>query len=81
MRVKVRAFAAIRDAVGFGEKIIEVVDGARVNEIVSFLVDAYPAAALGARRFSVAVNRKFAERDQTLREGDEVALIPPVSGG
>ena len=42
---------------------------------------AYPAADLPNKHFSVAVNRQYCEHSTLLKEGDEVALIPPVSGG
>lgn len=81
MQVKLRAFAAIRDTLGFGERLLEIPEGTRVGELITSLDREHPEAGLGERRFSVAVNRAFAGRDHQLSEGDEVALIPPVSGG
>jgi MoaE-MoaD fusion protein len=74
MRVKVRLFAGLRERAGVAER--ELDDIARVGDI-------WPALGLGDEPEGLlyAVNRRYAERDQELAHGDEVALIPPVSGG
>jgi molybdopterin synthase catalytic subunit/molybdopterin converting factor small subunit len=74
VRVKVKLFAGLRELAGWGEKELEGVT--RVDEI-------WPALGLGAEPDGVlyAVNKEYAKRDRELRDGDEVALIPPVSGG
>ena len=81
MRVKVRAFAALRDALGFSETSCELPEGVRVGELLGRLDEDHPAAGLIGRRFSTAVNRAFVAPDYVLKDGDELALIPPVSGG
>jgi molybdopterin synthase catalytic subunit/molybdopterin converting factor small subunit len=74
MRVKVRLFAGLRERAGAGERELEGVT--RVSEV-------WPALGLGDEPDGLlyAVNRRYAEREQELADGDEVALIPPVSGG
>ncbi len=74
MRVTVRLFAGLREQAGWSERELE--DIARVRDV-------WPALGLGGEPPGLlyAVNRKYAGADQELREGDEVALIPPVSGG
>jgi molybdopterin synthase catalytic subunit len=74
MRVKVRLFAGLRERAGFAEQ--ELKDVARVSDV-------WPALGLGEEPEGLlyAVNRRYAEPDHKLAEGDEVALIPPVSGG
>jgi molybdopterin synthase catalytic subunit len=74
MRVKVRLFAGLRERAGIGERELEGVT--RVNEI-------WPALGLGDEPDGLlyAVNRRYADLDDELADGDEVALIPPVSGG
>jgi molybdopterin synthase catalytic subunit len=74
MRVKVRLFAALRERAGAAERELEGVT--RVSEV-------WPALGLGDEPEGLlyAVNRRYAEREQKLADGDEVALIPPVSGG
>jgi len=74
MRVTVRLFAGLRERAG--RPSLELEDVARVNDV-------WPALGLGAEPPGLlyAVNRTYVERDQELADGDEVALIPPVSGG
>jgi len=73
MAVHVRLFAGLRERAGWGEREID----ART------VADVWPALGLGdePKGLLYAVNREYAERDRELRDGDEVALIPPVSGG
>jgi MoaE-MoaD fusion protein len=74
MRVKVRLFAGLRELAGAAERELDGVT--RVSEV-------WPALGLGDEPDGLlyAVNRRYAEREQELADGDEVALIPPVSGG
>jgi molybdopterin synthase catalytic subunit len=76
VRVAVKLFAALREQRGAREVELELADGARVDDV-------WPALGLGDEPAGLvyAVNRTYAERGATLAEGDEVALIPPVSGG
>ena len=76
MRVRVRLFAALREHAGTGERDLELADGATV-------ADVWPALALGPEPQGLlyAVDGKYASGDRALAAGDEVALIPPVSGG
>src|SRR5919108_3527609 len=76
VRVPVRLFAALREGAGTGERELELVEGARVEDVWAELgLGAEPAG------LAYAVNREYAERERALADGDEVALIPPVSGG
>jgi molybdopterin synthase catalytic subunit/molybdopterin converting factor small subunit len=74
MRVKVKLFAGLREHAGWSERDVEGVT--RVDDV-------WPALGLGIEPAGLlyAVNKEYAERSRTLDEGDEVALIPPVSGG
>jgi MoaE-MoaD fusion protein len=76
MRVTVRLFAGLREHAGTGRRELELSDGARVGDV-------WPALELGEEPAGLvfAVNRAYVERNRGLAEGDEVALIPPVSGG
>lgn len=76
MRVTVKLFAGLRERAGEGMRSLELPDGATLERV-------WPALALGDEPAGLlyAVNREYAERERRLTEGDEVALIPPVSGG
>ena len=76
MNVHVRLFAALRERVGAGSLELELGAGATVGAV-------WPALALGAEPPGLlyAVNRAYVERTEPLTSGDEVAVIPPVSGG
>jgi MoaE-MoaD fusion protein len=73
MTVHVRLFAGLRERAGWARREI---DARTVGDV-------WPALGLGDEPEGLlyAVNREYAERDRELRDGDEVALIPPVSGG
>lgn len=76
MKVRVRLFAAVRERAGSGRVDLDLPDGAVVGDVwASLPLGDEPPGIL------FAVNRSYAEQGQALREGDEVALIPPVSGG
>jgi molybdopterin synthase catalytic subunit/molybdopterin converting factor small subunit len=74
MRVKVRLFAGLRERAGVAERELEG---------VTRVADVWPALGLGDEPDGLlyAVNKRYAEREHELADGDEVALIPPVSGG
>jgi molybdopterin synthase catalytic subunit len=76
MRITVRLFAAVRERAGRGAQELELPDGASV-------ADVWPALELGEEPPGIAYarNREYADRATALAEGDEVAVIPPVSGG
>ena len=76
MKVAVRLFAGLRELAGTRAVDLDLPDGA-------VAADVWPALDLGAEPpgLLLAVNRSYADPDVALRDGDEVALIPPVSGG
>lgn len=82
MRVQVRLFAGLRQLVG-GD-IEEHFDGDRVavSDLTQRLAERYPALRPHFEVIAVAVNQEYcSDRNQLIRDGDEVALIQPVSGG
>ena len=81
MKIRMLFFASMRDIVGDRELEWEVPDGATVGQLRQDLVARFPGAAAMARILSVAVNAEYADDAAMLQPGDEVAVIPPVSGG
>ena len=76
MEVTVRLFAMLRERAGSGELVLDLPDGASVGDALDRLGE-----LAGGVPLVMAVNREYAPRDQVLDPGDELALIPPVSGG
>jgi molybdopterin synthase catalytic subunit len=83
MKVRVRLFASYREAAGVGELGIDLAEGATIEDAIAAVAERYPRIGPGGRgRTLVAArNREYVALDARLAEGDEVALIPPVSGG
>jgi molybdopterin synthase catalytic subunit len=81
MRIRVRLFAVQRELAGTREVPLELPDGATVADAWDGLVARHPALAPGRDSVRFAVNAAYAEPATGLAEGDEVAMIPPVSGG
>jgi MoaE-MoaD fusion protein len=78
--VSVRLFAGLRERAGTDRLEIELPDDARVADVLAAMA-ATPVGELRPRECVVAVNREYAAADEPVRAGDEVALVPPVSGG
>jgi molybdopterin converting factor subunit 1 len=81
MKVRVKCFAAAREIVGAGELVIELPDGSTVRQLVDRLRQQFPGLEGLAGSLLTSVNREYATAETPLRPEDEVALIPPVSGG
>lgn len=80
MHITVKLFALGRDLVGKNELALSLPDGATVQTALDFLNREYPKFRK-LTAFMVAVNMEYAERTAKLQDGDELAIIPPVSGG
>jgi len=81
MHVRIRLFAVQREIAGTREVALELADGATVADAWTGLVALHPGLAPGRDSVRFAVNAAYAEPDTALADGDEVAMIPPVSGG
>ena len=81
MRVTVRLFARLRDIAGSGDLAREAPAGATVGDVWRSLVAEFPEMARYDSSISTAVNADYAKMGTSLAERDEVAFLPPVSGG
>jgi molybdopterin converting factor subunit 1 len=81
MRVNVRLFARLRQLVGNAELSCEVPAGSRVADVWERLAQQYPAIAGHGRSVSAALNAEYARMETPVGDGDEIAFLPPVSGG
>lgn len=81
MRVTVRLFARLRDLAGSGELVRDVPAPATVQTVWTALVADLPALREYERSMSVAVNADYSRMSAPVADGDEVAFLPPVSGG
>jgi len=76
---KIRTFGVARDIMG-GKEIVVEINGQTVATLKKELIEKFPRLA-GLRSFYIAVNHNYAEDVHILTENDEIAIIPPVSGG
>ena len=81
MRVTVRLFARLRDLAGTGEMETDLPASSTVQAVWNRLVADQPTLGEYERAISVAVNAEYSRMSAVLAEGDEVAFLPPVSGG
>ncbi len=81
MRLRVLLFAVLAQRLDHDAIEAVLPDGATVSDLLDALSEAHPAIAELRPSLAVAVNHAYAPATQTLQESDEVALIPPVSGG
>lgn len=81
MRVTVRLFAKLRDIAGSGELSRDAPAGATVVDVWRGLVTEFPEMARYESSMSSAVNAEYARMGTAVADGDEIAFLPPVSGG
>jgi molybdopterin synthase catalytic subunit len=81
MRISLLFFGPVRDLTGKECVDQELPAGANIDALAADLAERYPALRAGMPALRFAVNQEFAGGQRVLAEGDEVAVIPPVSGG
>jgi MoaE-MoaD fusion protein len=81
VRVKVLFFGMLKDIVGRGEDHIEVADGARLESVFTSYARQFPRLTDLESSIVLACNHEFCDRSAAIRDGDEIAFLPPVSGG
>ena len=78
--MSVRLFASYREAAGVGHVSLELPEGATARDAIRAVLTQHPLVAEG-RQLVIARNREYVDVEAALADGDELALIPPVSGG
>ncbi|MGC1784482.1 MAG: molybdenum cofactor biosynthesis protein MoaE [Acidobacteriaceae bacterium] len=81
MRVHVLLFGALKDLLARESETLDLPEASTVEQMLSRIMASCPQAQKFAGSLAIAVNREYAALAQILRDGDEVALLPPVSGG
>lgn len=81
IRITVKFFAMARDRAGTGEWQVDLDNGATVTAAGEMLAKRFPGLRQMLLRVAFAVNQSYADRSAVLQDGDELAVIPPVSGG
>ncbi|MBV9888578.1 MAG: MoaD/ThiS family protein [Acidobacteria bacterium] len=81
MRLNVLFFGRLKDAIGHGQESIEIPTDSRIEDLFAHCVARYPELAAHRKAMAVSRNREFTAWTTALEPGDEVAFLPPVSGG
>ena len=81
MKIRLKLFSVAKDLAGFDERIIELPADSQPEAVFGYLVGQNPGFERWKSSLRIAVNMEYANQSKVLCEGDEVAIIPPVSGG
>jgi molybdopterin converting factor subunit 1 len=81
MKVRLLFFAVLRDIAGTDARELSLAEGTTASEVWALLRASYPKLMEYAQPPMIAINESYAAPDAALREGDELAFIPPVAGG
>lgn len=81
MQIKVLYFASFREAVGVSSEILEVKEGSSLQALVEQLLSKHPKLKELWAFSIVTINKKYVNDETTLKNGDEIGILPPISGG
>ena len=81
MRVRVLLFGQLKDIVGRQEESLELEPGSKLASVMAHYAERYPGLQGLTKSVACSINQEYAPGTAVLREGDEVGLLPPVSGG
>ena len=80
MRITVRFFAILKDRAATSHATLNLPDNCTISDAMTFITQRYPAVG-GFRSIAFAINQSYSTPDTRLCDNDELALLPPVSGG
>jgi molybdopterin synthase catalytic subunit/molybdopterin converting factor small subunit len=81
MRIRVLLFGQLKDIIGRQEDSLELEQGAKLSAVTSYYAEHFPKFQPMAASIACSLNQEYAAGSAALRDGDEVGLLPPVSGG
>ncbi len=81
MKIKVLYFSSLKDKLGKQTEEIDLPENSTVQNLISILKEKYPNISDSLDNVMFALNEEYVDKDSPLKDGDTVALIPPVSGG
>jgi MoaE-MoaD fusion protein len=81
MRIRVLLFGQLKDMLGRAEDSVDLEPGAKLSHLVEHYAKQFPQFRAFAASIALSVNQEYAHASAALKEGDEVGLLPPVSGG
>ena len=81
MRIRVLLFGQLKDIVGQPEQSLDLQPGADLASVVTHYAETFPRFRPFSNTIACSINQEYAPASSILREGDEVGLLPPVSGG
>jgi molybdopterin synthase catalytic subunit len=81
MKINVLLFGVLKDIAGRSRETVELEEGARVSDVLAYYSRTVPRFGAMIPALAISVSQEYARPDRALREGDEVGLLPPVSGG
>ena len=81
MTIEVQFFSRLRDLAGGTRRTLDLPDGATVGDALARLYADHPAMERWDKHLLLAVGLEYVGREQTLREGDSLSVMPPVQGG
>ncbi len=81
MKIKVLVFAHLREIIGADELTLEIVEGSRGEDVLQKLEESYPDVADHTNYLKLSMNGEYMKKEDTVVNGAEIAVFPPVSGG
>ena len=81
MKITIKAFASVKDTLGFNEREYNLLNEITVGDAIKFISQEFDGLKALGKNLLFAVNEEYCSRERRLRENDVLAIFPPVSGG